>query len=912
MESRRRGFLRKTRARVSSPEPSSGARQDILRELSRSCQQAASGFDGGPSLTLDLDLRDETSPSPDLAYEALLGMADSRIGAEDQWARCRRQGHGVFTLTNPASARSLFAMQERGLSVLPGALFSLPLTGFHRRAEVLAYGFDPGQFEAMRGMAHLDAFLDYCRNADLPVVLSRPFHIREGEAPPPLIWHAHMALRFDLFQVLHTGTDLRQCRLATRWAQSLTPERLKTLSAETGVPTDRFVRRPMVRGTVGGSADRSGLLSGMMWTRVALAPHQPPSPQAALDGLRSGRVAPGASFLGPKPEPITHEDTLGAVLLHRLCELALEARDPGLLGTLFSQASVLDRGAALVLANLFGELRRHRFTRFFFKGLRAAFHGKRPSALIRWLTPGTLRPYIQAVDRLALSRSLEAPAARLALSRLLPDLVAHTNQLLARRVYKSLSRLEKAEAAGDLPPESELLGAVEIPAHLRALLTEVPVAGLGPAAAVRKVRLQFEGGLGKAFDDFSFPVIASALLGGLSFWACRCLTRLRVQHDGFCREWGLPLDAPRILWVTDTFHDHNGVSRFLTSLHQEAVARSLPIDFLICSSSRGSERQLTVIRPFCEFHLAKYQDQIIRLPNLLDAHRLFAEGAYDRVVTSTEFPMGGLALYFKHAFHVPAHIVMHTDWLDFAEKTLKLGPESMGRGLALFRLIYKQFDGVFVLNREHQAWLTGPAMTLDETRVHKTAHWADSFFVPGPDQREKVYGAAPDAPVLLFAGRISREKGVFELPETFRKIKAQHARAQMVFAGTGPALEELKGAFPEAKFLGWVNPTDLPALYASADALLMPSRFDTFGCVVLEALSCGLPVVAYNSKGPGDIVENGVSGYLVEDAPAMAEACLDLLANGEKTKAFKAAAVARSRLYTAENIIGGLLKDLGA
>lgn len=885
-----------------------GSRSAILAELSRVVDEARDRLPSGDRAMVDADLRDASSPLPDPGFERVLGVQDSRISAREQWDRCRRQGHRLFTLTNPREISSVLSLGD--IPHVSGCLFTLSLPGFHRKAEVLVYGLDAAQFDTLNGQMDLDGFLDAARSFDLPVVLSRPFHQREGEGAPPTLWHAHMALRFDLVQVFHTGMDLRQCRLATRWALSLDKDRLIRLSLETGVPPDRFRRRPGPPAMVGGTADRSSLLAGMMWTEFPVRPDRSVG-DSFLSAMREGAVAPGASFLGPNGEAITHEETLGAVFLCRLCELALTARDPGLLSTLFSAESTLDRSAALVLANLFGELRRHRFTRFFFSGLHRAFLGRRPSWLLRHFTPPSLKPYILAVDRLALSRQETPAAGRLALSRLLPDLVEHTNRLLARRIRRSLDRLEQAEAAGSLPPESELLGAIEFPAHLRALLSEVPVAGLGPRAAVRKVRLQFEGGLGKAFDDFSFPVIVSSILGGLSFWACRSLTRLRSDHDRFCLEWGLPLDAPRVLWVTDTFHDHNGVSRFLSSLHRESVARSLPIDFLICSSSRGSERQLTVIRPFCEFSLSKYQDQVIRLPNLLDAHRLFAEGAYDRVVTSTEFAMGGLAVYFKHAFHVPAHIVMHTDWLDFAEKTLKLGPESMSRGLAMFRLLYKQFDGVFVLNREHQAWLTGPGMGLEPGRVHKTAHWADPFFVPGPDQRTTRFGIPQVNPVLLFAGRISREKGVFDLPGVFRTIRKSHPGARMVFAGTGPALDELKVAFPEALFLGWVNPTELPALYASADCLLMPSRFDTFGCVVLEALSCGLPVVAYDSKGPGDIVEHGVSGYLVKDEKEMAASCLDLLANPERTRSMKAAAVTRSRLYTAEAIIAGILKNLG-
>jgi glycosyltransferase involved in cell wall biosynthesis len=383
-------------------------------------------------------------------------------------------------------------------------------------------------------------------------------------------------------------------------------------------------------------------------------------------------------------------------------------------------------------------------------------------------------------------------------------------------------------------------------------------------------------------------------------------------HRAFAHAWALELPPSRILWLTDTFHDHNGVSRFLTSLHREAVARGLPIDFLICSSTRDAEPQLKVLRPYCEFRLEKYQDQLVRLPSLLEAHRIFAEGGYDRVVSSTEFPMGLVALYFKYAFHVPAWLYMHTDWLDFARKTLKLGPELMDRGERFFRFLYHRFDHIFVLNREHEAWLRGPAMGLAPARVHRTAHWADGFFTPQADRRRELLGVEDQERVLLFAGRISDEKGVFDLPEVWAAARARHPGTRLVFAGTGPALDRMKIACPDAIWLGWVDPLKLPEIYSSADLLLMPSRFDTFGCVVLEALSCGLPVIAYDSKGPGDIIEHGQSGWLVSNREEMTRACLDYLGDASLAAAMKARAVERSRAYTAEKIIGGLMGDLGS
>jgi glycosyltransferase involved in cell wall biosynthesis len=116
---------------------------------------------------------------------------------------------------------------------------------------------------------------------------------------------------------------------------------------------------------------------------------------------------------------------------------------------------------------------------------------------------------------------------------------------------------------------------------------------------------------------------------------------------------------------------------------------------------------------------------------------------------------------------------------------------------------------------------------------------------------------------------------------------------------------------PDAVFTGWVEHKNLPAIYKSADILLLPSRFDTFSCVVLEALACGLPVVAYNAKGPGDILIDGVNGFLVETPEEMAGRVVTYYLNPGSHETLKKAAIARAEEYQAEAIMDRLLLDIG-
>jgi len=134
---------------------------------------------------------------------------------------------------------------------------------------------------------------------------------------------------------------------------------------------------------------------------------------------------------------------------------------------------------------------------------------------------------------------------------------------------------------------------------------------------------------------------------------------------------------------------------------------------------------------------------------------------------------------------------------------------------------------------------------------------------------------------------------------------------QLVIAGKGPEEEKLKAEIPDAKFLGWIEHDALPDIYSAADMLILPSRFDTFGNVIVEAFSCGCPVVSYNTKGPRDIIENEKSGYLVNTKEKMADAVISHFKKGKDRDAMTEAALARAGDFTADSIIGKLLKDTG-
>ena len=134
--------------------------------------------------------------------------------------------------------------------------------------------------------------------------------------------------------------------------------------------------------------------------------------------------------------------------------------------------------------------------------------------------------------------------------------------------------------------------------------------------------------------------------------------------------------------------------------------------------------------------------------------------------------------------------------------------------------------------------------------------------------RDKAFLALP-RPIAVYVGRLAVEKNV----AAFLRMRW---RGTKVVIGDGPEKEKLRSQYPQARFLGFRFGNDLAAHLAAADILVFPSRTDTFGLVILEAMASGVPVAAYPVTGPIDVVEDGVTGALDEDLARAAARALKI------------------------------------
>jgi len=165
-------------------------------------------------------------------------------------------------------------------------------------------------------------------------------------------------------------------------------------------------------------------------------------------------------------------------------------------------------------------------------------------------------------------------------------------------------------------------------------------------------------------------------------------------------------------------------------------------------------------------------------------------------------------------------------------------------------------------------------------------------------------GLADDDVAIVFLGRLVMEKGLDVFAETIVQLRKRQVPHKVLVIGDGPARDWFKEALPGGIFAGFQTGKDLGRALASGDVFLNPSITETFGNVTLEAMACGLPVVAAGATGAASLVDHGVTGQLVPlqqgapDSNKLADAIAPYCTDPELRSAHGAAGEDRSREYS--------------
>ncbi len=237
--------------------------------------------------------------------------------------------------------------------------------------------------------------------------------------------------------------------------------------------------------------------------------------------------------------------------------------------------------------------------------------------------------------------------------------------------------------------------------------------------------------------------------------------------------------------------------------------------------------------------------------------RMIGDYAPDKIHIATEGPLGWAGRKYCIKNNLPFSTSYHTQFPDYVAKRFAwLIPP-------LYNVVHRQ--AVKAVRRFHAA--SSILYIATQSLEDQLKNWA--FETPmvrltrGVDYAtfhtgEKTILKNLKKPIALYVGRIAIEKNL----EAFLSMSWKGTK---IFVGDGPARTWLEKRYPEALFVGKKTGNELADYYRSSDVFVFPSKTDTFGIVLIEALACGLPVAAYNVMGPKDIIIKPVLGVLDDD-----------------------------------------------
>jgi glycosyltransferase involved in cell wall biosynthesis/predicted metal-dependent phosphoesterase TrpH len=351
--------------------------------------------------------------------------------------------------------------------------------------------------------------------------------------------------------------------------------------------------------------------------------------------------------------------------------------------------------------------------------------------------------------------------------------------------------------------------------------------------------------------------------------------KLRAGNEG----------TPRIALIADGIGTMHGVTHTIEQIRERGVPG---FEVEVVGTDPGVDRRLPAAT---ELEIPFYAGMRLGVPGLPDLVETLAEGRYDLIHVTAPGPAGVAATLLSRLTGAPLLASYHTELATYAG--LRTGNDGVE---ALSRIGLGAFYGTpsLVLSPSPAADRSLLELGTEEGRIGRWERGVDSDrFDPAKADRD----AFPGEVKVLYAGRLTREKGVDLLAESFERAHAADPRLHLLLAGGGPEEAELRARLGErATFLGWLEGEELPRAYASADAFLFASSTDTYGQVILEAAASGLPVVAVAEGGPAALVENRHTGLLCRPDPDhLAGALLQLASSPALRQRLGAAAAIRAR-----------------
>jgi glycosyltransferase involved in cell wall biosynthesis/predicted metal-dependent phosphoesterase TrpH len=328
-------------------------------------------------------------------------------------------------------------------------------------------------------------------------------------------------------------------------------------------------------------------------------------------------------------------------------------------------------------------------------------------------------------------------------------------------------------------------------------------------------------------------------------------------------------DRPRVALVADGLGGMHGVTHAIRQIRERGVPG---FEVEVIGTDADVDRRLSAV---AEVDIPFYSGLKIGVPSVTALTDALAEGHYDLVHVCAPGPAGAGAWLLARVLELPLIGSYHTELAAYAGVRSGQAHLEAIAGMALGQF----YGGCDVVLSPSEA--SDQRLTQLGIGAEKIGRWDRGVDTARFDPGLRQEGRFPGELNVLYAGRLTSEKGVDLLADAFLRAADRDPRLHLVLAGGGPEEETLRARLGDrATFLGWLHGAELPAAYASADMFMFASRTDTFGQVILEAQASGLPVIAVAEGGPVSLIEDGQTGVLADaDPDALADAVVSLAAD---------------------------------
>jgi glycosyltransferase involved in cell wall biosynthesis len=357
----------------------------------------------------------------------------------------------------------------------------------------------------------------------------------------------------------------------------------------------------------------------------------------------------------------------------------------------------------------------------------------------------------------------------------------------------------------------------------------------------------------------------------------------------------------RVALVVDGAATMHGVTHTVERIREHGVPGW---EVEVVGTDARVDRRLPAV---ADVEIPFYAGMSVGIPSVPELVQTLVDGRYDLIHLTSPGPAGIAAALCARIGGMPLVGSYHTELAAYAG--LRSGDASLELGVRVaLSAFYRQCRVVLSPSPASDDALTGLGVEAD-----RIGRWARGVDLALYDPSRREHASLPGEVKVLYAGRLTKEKGVDLLADAFERAHERDPRLHLLLAGGGPEEDALRERLGErATFLGWLDREQLADVYASSDVFLFPSRTDTYGQVVVEAQASGLPVVAVGEGGPLSLIRDRQTGWLCDPDPdQLAAAVAQLAASPFLRERLARAALADVQGRTWEQAMAQLARGYG-